>query len=120
MSTAGGFAATTTSQRAGQDPASLAIAVDALDVHRTRSLVGRFGRCATAGAPADRFYPEGRPLKAATELCGNCPVRRPCLLVALKTRERAGIWGGAGYGTRKNLLRQIAAARKPTSPTPTA
>ncbi|WP_199043150.1 WhiB family transcriptional regulator [Glycomyces salinus] len=103
-----------------QDLPSLVAAVDALNLHQGRSLIGRFGRCATGDAPADRFYPEGRPLKAATELCGTCPVRRPCLLVALKTRERAGIWGGASYGTRKNLLRQIAAARKPTSPTPTA
>lgn len=30
----------------------------------------------------------------ATELCGDCPVRRPCLHYALTAGEKYGLWGG--------------------------
>jgi WhiB family transcriptional regulator, redox-sensing transcriptional regulator len=31
---------------------------------------------------------------AAKAICGRCPVRMPCALYALATRQRYGVWGG--------------------------
>jgi WhiB family redox-sensing transcriptional regulator len=31
---------------------------------------------------------------AAKAICGRCPVRMPCALYALATRQRNGVWGG--------------------------
>jgi WhiB family redox-sensing transcriptional regulator len=62
------------------------------------------------GLPAAWFYPEretgadnhGARAKA---VCAGCPVRRECLASALRRREPAGIWGGAGEARRRGLLR---------------
>ncbi|ONH27020.1 hypothetical protein BL253_23195 [Pseudofrankia asymbiotica] len=47
------------------------------------------------------FPPEGvdgqerrRREAAAKEICAGCPVRVPCLLSAVVTGDRHGIWGG--------------------------
>ncbi len=37
-------------------------------------------------------------------ICGQCPVRRPCLDYALRIREPHGIWGGLNEIERRQLL----------------
>lgn len=64
-------------------------------------------RAACRGADPDIFYPasdeEAEPAKA---ICGQCPVRQPCLEYALANRERDGIWGGATERERRRIIRQ--------------
>ena len=62
---------------------------------------------------ADRrlfFEPEGesvrlreRRVRAAKAVCAECPVRHECLLFALATPERYGIWGGLTARERSTL-----------------
>ena len=40
----------------------------------------------------------------AKAICGECPVRQPCLQYALDIREPHGIWGGLNEVERKHLL----------------
>lgn len=55
-----------------------------------------------AGAPcagkSKLFYPEGRGSCEAKAICRECPIKNPCLEVALETDEtygyRWGIWAG--------------------------
>lgn len=44
--------------------------------------------------------------EAAINACELCPVRRPCLLWALTTPERSGIWGGKTADQRDRMLRR--------------
>ena len=51
------------------------------------------------------FFPspgDTEALKAAKQLCGECPVIQECLEYALNNNERYGIWGGKS--TRERLL----------------
>ncbi len=41
--------------------------------------------------------------RRAKEICGGCPVRRPCLDYAVEIREPHGIWGGLNESERKPL-----------------
>jgi WhiB family redox-sensing transcriptional regulator len=71
---------------------------------------------------ADRrlfFDPEGESPKpraarerAAKEVCAWCPVRRECLIFALATPERYGIWGGLTARERTTLKRRRRSARR--------
>ena len=70
-------------------------------------------RAACRGPEAGLFYPpavtEPRPAREARErrakaICAVCPVREPCLAVALDTREPHGIWGGMNEAERQALL----------------
>jgi len=74
-------------------------------------------RAACRGPDATLFYPpaaaEPRPVREARELrakaiCAVCPVRDPCLAVALDTREPHGIWGGLNETERQALLERRA------------
>lgn len=38
---------------------------------------------------------------AAKAVCGRCPVRMPCALYALATRQRYGVWGGLAEDERR-------------------
>ena len=38
---------------------------------------------------------------AAKAICGRCPVRMPCVLYALATRQRYGVWGGLTEDDRR-------------------
>ena len=41
-------------------------------------------------------------------ICGQCPVRQPCLEYALRIREPHGIWGGLNEVERRQLLEHMA------------
>jgi WhiB family transcriptional regulator, redox-sensing transcriptional regulator len=56
--------------------------------------------------PQDR---EAR-VEVARQICATCPVRRPCLAYALRTRPAAGIWAGF---TPEEITDLIAAAARP-------
>lgn len=40
---------------------------------------------------------------AATQICGQCPVRRECLEYALRVDEPFGVWGGLNEKERRQL-----------------
>ncbi len=62
---------------------------------------------ACKGVDPDIFYPVSEEeAEVAKAVCGQCPVRQPCLEFALTTRERDGVWGGATEKERRRMLRQ--------------
>lgn len=80
--------------------------------------------------PTEMFFPERgsdsrsneHSATVARAVCALCPVRLPCLMVALgfETRQEsglprpsqlAGVWGGTTEKERRALRRQIAAGR---------
>jgi WhiB family redox-sensing transcriptional regulator len=52
-------------------------------------------------------------IDAAREVCAACPVRRPCLAYALRTRPAAGVWAGF---TAEEITGLIGAAARPARP----
>jgi len=94
-------------------------------------------QAACAGMPSEMFFPDrgsdsrskAHMATVARQVCAVCPVRMPCLAIALATKERHGIWGGTVEKERRVMLRQIAAGvdvvevvrsavRHPTQPKP--
>lgn len=64
-------------------------------------------RAACRGIDPEVFYPvSDEEADPAKEVCGDCPVRQPCLEYALARRERDGVWGGATERERRRVLRQ--------------
>ena len=64
-------------------------------------------RAACRGVDPSVFYPvEDEAAESAKVICGQCPVRQPCLEYALVTRERDGVWGGATERERRRIIRQ--------------
>ena len=49
-------------------------------------------------------------VEVARQVCAACPVRRPCLAYALRTRPAAGVWAGF---TPEEITGLIAAAARP-------
>jgi WhiB family redox-sensing transcriptional regulator len=41
----------------------------------------------------------------ALAVCAGCPVREPCLELAITTKEKDGIWGGRTALERRRLVR---------------
>ena len=69
--------------------------------------------------PAD-IEPEDEPLldraariDAARQVCAACPVQRPCLAYALRTRPAAGVWAGF---TPDEIAALVVAANRPARP----
>ena len=75
----------------------------------TRSAVSwrEVGRC--KGADPDIFYPEDDedPGEEAKAICAKCVVRESCLLQAIASREKLGVWGGYTARERRRLVRQL-------------
>lgn len=46
------------------------------------------------GEPDLWFAEEPADLERAKSLCGDCPIRRQCLDLALERAEPWGVWGG--------------------------
>ncbi|GAA4846318.1 WhiB family transcriptional regulator [Kitasatospora terrestris] len=80
---------------------------------------------ACAGVNPDLFFPEVEPEDAddpvaaeaaefasrrAKAICATCPVREACLALALRRRERYGIFGGLDAAERRALKRSGAAS----------
>ena len=62
---------------------------------------------ACQGVEPEIFYPTSdEEAEVAKAVCGQCPVRQPCLEYALAKRERDGVWGGATEKERRRMLRQ--------------
>ena len=70
-------------------------------------------RAACRGPHASVFFPPSTPEPSdvraereqrAKSICARCPVRRPCLDFAVRTREAHGIWGGLTEVERHSLL----------------
>ena len=63
-------------------------------------------RAACLDLPTEQFFPRPRePLEAPewlTRLCGGCPVRQPCLALALRTNSR-GLFAGTTTSERRRL-----------------
>ena len=75
--------------------------------------------CATRSCSPARpvIEPEDEPpqdraarVEVARQVCAACPVRRPCLAYALRTRPAAGVWAGF---TPEEITGLIAAAARP-------
>ena len=62
-------------------------------------------------ADPDLFFPIASSAKAlqqvaeAKEVCARCRVRRECLVFALLTHQRHGVWGGMSEEERYRLER---------------
>lgn len=53
------------------------------------------------------FFPEkGGSTREAKRVCGECAVKETCLLVALDSDERFGIWGGYSERERRKMKRE--------------
>ena len=65
-----------------------------------------------AGIEPEDEPPEDRAarIEVARQVCAACPVRRPCLAYALRTRPAAGVWAGF---TPEEITGLIAAAARP-------
>ena len=62
---------------------------------------------ACRGSAAEVFYPETEAeAKVAKAICASCVVRSTCLQVALRNRERHGVWGGMTERERASLRRR--------------
>ncbi|MCC5950188.1 MAG: WhiB family transcriptional regulator [Nitriliruptoraceae bacterium] len=64
-----------------------------------------------ATADHDPWFPEGKgadtaaAIAEAKAVCERCPVRAPCLELALAEGHRSGVWGGLGTQARKELAK---------------
>ena len=49
------------------------------------------------------FPPPGGSIQAPKNICARCPVRENCLVWALDTNEKFGVWGGRSERERRKL-----------------
>ncbi len=62
---------------------------------------------ACRGSASAVFYPETEAgIAAAKAICASCGVRAICLEIALRNRERHGVWGGLSERERARLRRR--------------
>ena len=54
----------------------------------------------------------------AKAVCQTCPVQFDCLMTALETGERHGVWGGMSWNERRRLLKTQGLPIPPPPPTP--
>ncbi|GAB3471880.1 WhiB family transcriptional regulator [Actinophytocola sediminis] len=60
------------------------------------------------GPPAENRANIHSRTQAAKAICAVCPVRRPCLQLALDTHDRWGIYAGTTDKDRRHLKRDAA------------
>lgn len=69
--------------------------------------VGWHRDAACAGEDPERFFSaEPVDVAFALSICAGCPVREPCLRLALVEPEVFGVWGGTTETERRRALRQ--------------
>lgn len=64
------------------------------------------GTCRTLDP--DAMYPNDKDTAGkarAKAICAACPVKSQCLEIALRSRERWGVWGGLDEDERRRLLK---------------
>jgi WhiB family transcriptional regulator, redox-sensing transcriptional regulator len=92
----------------GEDPAELAVALPGLP--RGVTLDPQVLRDAACGdQDLELFYPDPGDLEteqAAKQVCASCPVKQPCLEMALQTGDQHAILGGTTPDERGRLRRQ--------------
>lgn len=88
--------------------AALAEALETTDDRRLRHALTR-GACRNHD-PEQWFSKEGRwPTRETLRICRQeCPVAAECCLVALRDRERHGIWAGTTSRQRQRILELLA------------
>ena len=71
---------------------------------------------ACSGLPHGLFFPTAETpedeVAYAQEICSTCLVIEDCLIFALETNQRSGVWGGTSEEDRKALRRKWLAARR--------
>lgn len=50
--------------------------------------------CSTIEDPSIFFPAKGGTARLAKAVCADCPVKQPCLQLALDNHETHGVWGG--------------------------
>ncbi|WP_157548886.1 WhiB family transcriptional regulator [Nonomuraea candida] len=53
--------------------------------------------------PISMEGPSHSQVERAKRVCGDCPVREPCLRYALDTGQAYGVWGGTDPAQRREL-----------------
>lgn len=98
--------------------------LDALDLDQLGRLVdaqqtatkpprGWVSRANCRGIDPDLFFPErGASTRDAKEVCRGCRVREDCLVFALATGQKFGIWGGLSERERRRVRRVLALGRR--------
>lgn len=57
--------------------------------------------------PPSVFFPnDGVGVEIARRICGDCPVKAPCLEYALLNRIDHGVWGGSSERERRRIARR--------------
>lgn len=68
------------------------------------------GKAACRGIDPDLMFPErGASTRPAKRICSGCPVRLQCLVNALRSGEKFGIWGGASERERRRIRKRLTA-----------
>jgi len=63
-------------------------------------------RAACRGHSVEVFFSEDpEDVRAALELCQQCPVQQPCYEQAMADREHFGVWGGSTERERRRVFR---------------
>jgi len=63
------------------------------------------GLCAEQ--PPELFFPsDGVGVDVARRVCGDCPVKAPCLEHALRNRIDHGVWGGCSERERRRIIKR--------------
>ncbi len=64
-----------------------------------------YGKCRDVH-PSVFFPSDGAGVEIARKLCKDCPVKSPCLELALVEHIDHGVWGGASERERRRIMRQ--------------
>ena len=71
---------------------------------RLADAVSNYGEPACAQSDPEEWFPEkGGSYGHARKVCGQCPLKDPCLQFALLNNEAHGIWGGVAPRTRRKM-----------------
>lgn len=69
-----------------------------------------------SNVPPSTFFPnDGAGVELARKICGDCPVKEPCLEHALANRIDHGVWGGCSERERRRILKRRRAERAAAS-----
>ena len=63
-------------------------------------------KAACKDLPKGMFFPESwESNRPAKEVCASCEVRHECLVFAIETNQRHGVWGGLSERERRGVKR---------------
>lgn len=71
---------------------------------RLTDAIKDYGEPVCAQSDPEEWFPEqGGSYGHAKRVCGECPLKDPCLQFALLNNEPYGIWGGVAPRTRQRM-----------------